>query len=290
MIGFDPITLMWAPIAAGGATPKPRFDHTMSVAGDSTTGHVVVVGGRDVRGAIDDVCTLDIAHNVWAIVHPLSNPMRPIGLYSHSAVAVKTATSWKVFLFGGLTGLMRYSERVYCYDTNAQAWVVPEGSREEQGKMMTPCEYSALALDPVQNRVLILGGWAEGWIKPMRVCSVQDIVGPTYAVTGVWAVRESYAEEVTGLSSLHSLPSVCVYRARGIERESERAKLSTPSHCLPSLPSSRGHCQDGLKVTIGPLSGGQDLLIGGLQFYNHASINVQFDNNQGVISSHVLIW
>ena len=217
LLAFDPGTLMWSPTATGGAQPRARFDHTMSVAGDSSSGHMVLVGGRDVRGPIDDVCVLDIAHNVWCLLQPLSNPNRPIGLYNHSAVAVKTALSWKIFLFGGCTGLMEYNDKVHCYDTESESWVIPDRTIADDGSaLMKASEYNAVALDPIKMRVLVLGGWADRWLPGMAICSVQAIVGPTYAVTGVSAVRKSVAVD-----------------------------------------------EDGTEVTIGPLSGGQELHIHG---------------------------
>jgi len=181
LVCFDPGSLIWAPYAAGGPPPQGRFDHTMTRAGE----HLVIVGGRDVKGPIEEVCILDIQCNSWSILPGLSNPMRPIDLYNHAAVAVKSALSWKVFTFGGVTGLMDYTDKIHCYDTKAEAWVLPPKSVMPNAQAMPPSELNAVVFDAIKARVLVLGGWANKWVSGVTSCVILDIVGPSYAVTGI---------------------------------------------------------------------------------------------------------
>lgn len=60
---------------------------------------------------------------------------------------------------------------------------------------MPPCEYPAIAIEPVTSKVMILGGWADRWLSSLACCSVQDIVGPTYAVTAVTGLVPSLAQD-----------------------------------------------------------------------------------------------
>ena len=47
-----------------------------------------------------------------------------------------------------------------------------------------PCrEYSAMTYDDRERRLIIYGGWNNGWYQDLYTLNVAKIVGPSYAIT-----------------------------------------------------------------------------------------------------------
>jgi len=46
-----------------------------------------------------------------------------------------------------------------------------------------PREYSAMAYDERDRRLLVFGGWKNGWYNDLYALNVAKIVGPSYAIT-----------------------------------------------------------------------------------------------------------
>lgn len=51
--------------------------------------------------------------------------------------------------------------------------------------MPQPREYAALAYDHRDSRLLVFGGWANGWLNDMYALNVSKIVGPSYAISEI---------------------------------------------------------------------------------------------------------
>ena len=46
-------------------------------------------------------------------------------------------------------------------------------------------EYSVLTYDHRESRLLVFGGWNQGWLDDIYALAVSKIVGPSYAITDV---------------------------------------------------------------------------------------------------------
>ena len=111
--------------------------------------------------------------------------------------------AWKVFTFGGLSGVLSDSDRqgtlvgsaaildVGAGGTTSGAtgatggaapkWVVPR----VEGRAPPPRADSCMAYDPKGSRLLVFGGWSHSWHGDMHTLDVGNIVGPPYAVTDI---------------------------------------------------------------------------------------------------------
>ena len=49
--------------------------------------------------------------------------------------------------------------------------------------MPTPREYATMAYDNRESRLIVYGGWNNGWFDDLYTLSVGKIVGPSYAIT-----------------------------------------------------------------------------------------------------------
>lgn len=48
-----------------------------------------------------------------------------------------------------------------------------------------PREYAAISYDYNSSRLVIFGGWSNGWLQDMWSLNVSKIVGPSYAITSI---------------------------------------------------------------------------------------------------------
>lgn len=51
--------------------------------------------------------------------------------------------------------------------------------------MPTPREYAAMAYDAKDSKLLLFGGWSNGWLNDLYSLNVSKITGPPYAVTEI---------------------------------------------------------------------------------------------------------
>ena len=69
---LDVDQLQWSVLATKGQTPKPRFDHTASLAGTK----LIVFGGRDNVMEIDDINILETETMTWQLMKQDPSPDR----------------------------------------------------------------------------------------------------------------------------------------------------------------------------------------------------------------------
>ena len=48
-----------------------------------------------------------------------------------------------------------------------------------------PREYSAMTYDANNRRLVVFGGWYNGWLNDLYTLDVSKIVGPSYAITAI---------------------------------------------------------------------------------------------------------
>lgn len=57
--------------------------------------------------------------------------------------------------------------------------------KPENSEAPCPREYAAISYDQTNSRLLIFGGWNNGWLNDMYALAVNKIVGPSYAITEI---------------------------------------------------------------------------------------------------------
>jgi hypothetical protein len=46
-------------------------------------------------------------------------------------------------------------------------------------------EYAAMSYDESNRRLVVFGGWHNGWLNDLYTLDVSKIVGPSYAITAI---------------------------------------------------------------------------------------------------------
>ena len=58
--------------------------------------------------------------------------------------------------------------------------IMPEDEERPQ-----PREYAAMSYDENNRRLVVFGGWYNGWLNDLYTLDVSKIVGPSYAITSI---------------------------------------------------------------------------------------------------------
>ena len=114
-----------------------------------------------------------------------------VARWNHAAMMVEAIPSWKYFIFGGeSTDFGEAQPRTFgscvntsCYmDLADMKWRDIEPEDEE-----LPCarEYAAMSYDDNNRRLVVFGGWHNGWLNDLYTLDVSKIVGPPYAITSI---------------------------------------------------------------------------------------------------------
>ena len=112
--------------------------------------------------------------------------------WNHCSVLVEAIPTWKVFIFGGECA--EYNEgnaRAFgeyvnssCFlDLGTEKWATFASDPETYPEIPKAREYAAMAYDPRDSRLLLFGGWNNGWFNDLHALYVGKIVGPSYAIT-----------------------------------------------------------------------------------------------------------
>jgi len=114
-----------------------------------------------------------------------------VARWNHAAMMVEAIPSWKYFIFGGeSTDFGEAQPRTFgtcvntsCYmDLDTMKWsdIQPEDDERPSAR-----EYAAMSYDESNRRLLVFGGWHNGWLNDLYTLDVSKIVGPPYAITGI---------------------------------------------------------------------------------------------------------
>lgn len=193
---FDLDHWTWSAITRiKGPAPKPRGDHTVSVAGNL----LILSGGRGsstskpaFSGYFDDVHVLDLGKQEWIRPPGLGEgdslpmwPGLPSGtLWNHAALCVESVPSFRMFVFGGQKAEFSYSDELHILDTGrmqfTQVNFAPEGKERPSAR-----EDCGIAYDTKSCRLVFFGGWKQGWMDDLWCLNVAGVVGPPYAVQSI---------------------------------------------------------------------------------------------------------
>ena len=193
VVALDLDTWTWSKLERlKGPAPKPRADHAVSVAGNQ----LILSGGRGASakgfsGYFDDVHVLDLAEQEWkrppgyqpgaADAAGGGWPALPSPLWNHTAQAIESVPSYKMFVFGGQKKEFDYSGTVSVLDTGRMVWTAPVIA----GTPPDAREDCSVSYDAKTCNLVYFGGWRQGWLDDLWCLNVAGIVGPPYAVQSV---------------------------------------------------------------------------------------------------------
>jgi N-acetylneuraminic acid mutarotase len=147
---FTPGSGTWTALEPAGSVPSARSGH--AVAYDSVAGAVILFGGYDGGGLLNDTWAYDPTANTWSELSPSGDV--PSARGNHRMVF--DAGAGRVLLFGGFDGNTELDD-TWAYDTASNTW------NEVQVEGNTPVgrEEHALVYDPHAGRVLLFGGFDD---------------------------------------------------------------------------------------------------------------------------------
>jgi dynein heavy chain, axonemal len=103
---------------------------------------------------------------------------------------VEAIPSWKYFIFGGETGEFpeggprnfgQYTNSAAFLDIDTLRWsniFLEDNSDGGKPLMPAPREYAAMAYDAKDSKLLLFGGWSNGWLNDLYSLNVSKITGP----------------------------------------------------------------------------------------------------------------
>jgi dynein heavy chain len=164
--------------------PEGRGGHTLFAFEDKLYSY----GGWNSESQYNDIVVFDINTCEWS-TNEITNG---ISRGNHCAIMVEAIPTWKYFIFGGESSHFNEGQaRTFgsyvnsaCYlDIGSMLWT--DIKPENEPALPTPREYAACSYDYSNSRLLIFGGWNNGWLNDLHALSVNKIVGPSYAITHI---------------------------------------------------------------------------------------------------------
>lgn len=110
---------------------------------------------------------------------------------------VEAIPSWKYFIFGGETGEFPeggprnfggFTNSACFLDIDTLRWstiFLEDNSDDGKPLVPSPREYAAMSYDQKDSRLLLFGGWSNGWLNDLYSLNVSKITGPPYACTEI---------------------------------------------------------------------------------------------------------
>jgi dynein heavy chain len=183
---FDIDTCEWKqyePVVQAQPPPLGRGGNSIFVVDDKLYSY----GGWNAESQYTNLLVFDLNTCEW------NDPdiFNGVARWNHCAAMVEAIPSWKYFIFGGeSTDFGEAQPRTFggcvsssCYmDLDTLNW---QTIAPEDPECPEPREYSAMAYDERDRRLVIFGGWNNGWMKDLYALDVSKIVGPSYACTHI---------------------------------------------------------------------------------------------------------
>jgi len=191
LYAYDIETQAWEKIdyvTEGNPTPEPRCGHTMF----GINQYLYIYGGWNNENQFNNIWRFDLEKCEWYEPDILNEIPR----WNHTALMVHAIPSWKYFIFGGEVGdfpeggprHFGVPTNTACFlDINSMNWstIQTEDAGAEEPVLPPTREYSAMAYDHRDRRLLVFGGWNNGWLDDLWALNVSKIVGPSYAITEI---------------------------------------------------------------------------------------------------------
>ena len=122
-------------------------------------------------------CALVFAVQAPGAAAPPATPALPSPLWNHTAQAIESVPSYKMFVFGGQKKEFDYSGTVSVLDTGRMVWTAPVIA----GTPPDAREDCSVSYDAKTCNLVYFGGWRQGWLDDLWCINVAGIVGPSYA-------------------------------------------------------------------------------------------------------------
>lgn len=147
----DAICQSWEQLVpATAVAPTPRYNP--SGVYDEAGNNLVVFGGRNSSGNLDEVWSFNFDSLVWANITPVDTPA-PAKRFAHNAVY--DSTSRRMFIWSG-QGIGFYND-VWAFDLSAHTW----HNMSPGSVLPTPRYGSASAYDPTTRRLVMFSGFTD---------------------------------------------------------------------------------------------------------------------------------
>lgn len=184
---FDLNTHVWERIVPFNNPPEGRGGHSLL----ANEGKIYVYGGWNSEMQFNSLLVFDLEKREWTDPDIYNGIHR----WNHCSVLVEAIPTWKFFIFGGECaeyneGTPRsFGEYVNssCYlDLGIMRWTTYASDPDHFENIPEPREYSSMAFDFENQRdskLIIFGGWNNGWFNDVYSLNVSKIVGPAYAIT-----------------------------------------------------------------------------------------------------------
>lgn len=185
-------TWKWFELVTTGDSPQPRSGHK-SVYFD---GRFYVMGGWNAVETFNDVHILDVDSMMWTRVDSASG-LESWGehRWNFTAVATYSVPYWKIFVFGGNSGILDPTrpQGYYQNDMHVLETIVDQGGklRLEWSRPIVlgnrPCPRSDTEMfySPATGVLTLFGGWSNCWHEEVYSCHVGSVVGPTYNIFSI---------------------------------------------------------------------------------------------------------
>jgi dynein heavy chain, axonemal len=117
--------------------------------------------------------------------------MHEVHRWNQCSYLVPAIPTWKFFIFGGeqaeyQEGTARafgeYVNTSAILDLGTLRWTTFASDPDTYANIPAPREYASMAYDERDRRLVIFGGWNNGWFDDLYTLNVAKIVGPPYAI------------------------------------------------------------------------------------------------------------
>jgi dynein heavy chain len=184
LYSFDLAEEKWDKLIPQNKSPEGRGGHSTFAFDDK----IYIYGGWNNEMQFNNVMVFDMLKMEWSDPDVLNEVHR----WNHSSLLVEAIPTWKFFIFGGECaeyneGTPRafgeYVNSSCCLDLGTLRWTTFASDPEIYKNIPSPREYAAMAYDQKDNKLVIYGGWNNGWFDDMFSLNIAKIVGPSYAIT-----------------------------------------------------------------------------------------------------------
>lgn len=176
-------TWTWTKVNPKGTPPEKRSGHQAC----AVEKKVYIFGGSNSSAQFQDLHVLDTEPEtpIWSkLAASISIPT-----WNQSACSVIAIPTWKIFTFGGLTGILTDNDRMgkpmnttAILDVGIGRWQYPK----IDGRAPPSRSDASMAYDAKGSRLFVFGGWSDEWLSDMYSLDVGNIVGPPYAITDMF--------------------------------------------------------------------------------------------------------
>jgi len=189
LYAFDLETQKWDKIEPANNPPEGRGGHTMF----SVNGMLYVYGGWNSESQFTNTIRFNLETKEWYDPDIYNDLPR----WNHCGIMVEAIPSWKYFIFGGETGEFpeggprnfgQFTNSACFLDIDTLRWstiFLEDNSDDGKPLVPSPREYAAMTYDQKESRLILFGGWSNGWLNDLYSLNVSKITGPPYAVTEV---------------------------------------------------------------------------------------------------------